>query len=64
MSIQYIKPDLKEWHNTAASLVKRNPKDFVFYVLTIFENIYSFETTSKAEIINKIENEGKNCFFL
>lgn len=55
MSFQYTKANTKEWLETATSMLKRNPEDFVFYVLTVMENIYGFESSSKAEIIHKIE---------
>lgn len=48
MSFQYKKSDQKEWLDTAAGLLKREPTDFVFYILTMYEAIYAFEGTSKA----------------
>lgn len=56
MSFQYTKANAKEWLATATKMLKRNEEDFVFYVLTVMENIYPFESTSKAEIIQKIED--------
>ena len=29
-------------------MLKRDPSDFTFYVLTVLENIYGFENNSKA----------------
>ena len=55
MSFQYKKSDQKEWLESAAALLKRDPSDFVFYILTMYEAIYPFEGTSKAEIIHKME---------
>ena len=55
MSFQYKKSDPKEWLETACGLLKRNPDEFAFYVLTMYEAIYPFETTSKSEILHKIE---------
>lgn len=45
-------------------MLKRQPNDFVFYILTVFENVYGFDKTSKDEIIHKIETENKNVFLL
>lgn len=54
MSFQYTKADTKQWLNQAVTNIDRLPEDFMFYVLTVFENIYNFETTSKAQILHKV----------
>ena len=64
MSFQYKKSDQKEWLESAAALLKRDSADFVFYILTMYEAIYPFEGTSKAEIIHKMDVENKNAFLL
>lgn len=64
MSFQYTKVNPKEWLEHATKLLNRPAHDFVFYVLTVFENVYSFETTSKTEILHKIEAESKHVFLL
>lgn len=64
MSFTYTKADTKQWLQSATALLKKEPEDFVFYVLTVFENIYGFKYTSKAEILHKVENESKNIFLL
>ena len=64
MSFQYKKSDQQEWLESAASLLKRNPDEFVFYVLTMYEAIYPFDSTSKSEILHKVEVENKNVFLL
>lgn len=53
MSFQYTKSDTKLWLETATKLLKAQPGDYKFYVLTMYENIYNFETTSKTEILHK-----------
>lgn len=64
MSFQYKKSDQKEWLEFAAALLKRDASEFVFYILTMYESIYSFDTTSKAELLHKMEVENKNAFLL
>lgn len=64
MSFQYTKSDTKLWLETATKLLKAQPGDYKFYVLTMYENIYNFETTSKTEILHKTEAENKNIFLI
>jgi hypothetical protein len=54
MSFQYKKADQKEWLEAATNLLGRKPDEFVFYVLTMYEAIYPFDGTNKAEILHKI----------
>lgn len=54
MSFQYKKADPKNWATKAAEMLKMPAEEFKMYILTMYDEIYSFDNNSKSEIMNKI----------
>lgn len=53
-TLNYQNADPQEWFYSAIKMLKKEASNFVFYVLTIYENTYDFLASPKTEIINKI----------
>ena len=54
MSFQYNMADPKNWSAKAAEMLKMPAEEFKMYILTMYDEIYSFDNNSKSEIMNKI----------
>ena len=64
INFSYGKPNVEEWTNKIAEMVKVPSESILIYLVSMNEGIYRAGRESLSEIVYKSENESKNLFVM